>query len=288
MSEITRVLWVRLLMYAMWLTVSAAAVAVSAPEKDTAVGGAILLAVVAGLGIARPFPASHWVTAGAGALIYALVQGLRASATDADPNAPYLPAAAVGAFALAVAAILADQIRHSLRTYDEELASRLRLIDELQMVDPETGAVKRAHAERLISQEVERSRRYNHEVAVVLFGPDQWEEILAERGSEAATELMVAAASDCLSDLRSQDTLIRIQHADFAAVLPETGVDGAQVVAEKLAAAARERLGVEVRAGIAVFPEDEVTGSGLMAEAEEALAFARTAHIGVASRSLLT
>ncbi len=38
----------------------------------------------------------------------------------------------------------------------------------------------------------------------------------------------------------------------------------------------------------AVFPEDEVTGSGLMAKAEEALSFARTAHIGVASRSLLT
>ncbi len=79
-----------------------------------------------------------------------------------------------------------------------------------------------------------------------------------------------------------------MEDADFAALLPETDIEGAQVVAEKMVATGSERIGTDVRAGVAVFPEDEVTGSGLMAEAEEALSFARTAHIGVASRSLLT
>lgn len=43
-----------------------------------------------------------------------------------------------------------------------------------------------------------------------------------------------------------------------------------------------------MRAGIAGFPEDDVTGTGLVAEAEEALSFARIAQITVASRSLLS
>ncbi|MCA9849705.1 MAG: hypothetical protein KC461_03565, partial [Dehalococcoidia bacterium] len=68
----------------------------------------------------------------------------------------------------------------------------------------------------------------------------------------------------------------------------ETGVEGAQVAAEKLAAAGEDLLGVEVRTGIASFPDDEVTASGLMREAEEALSFAQAASIRVASRSLLT
>ena len=76
--------------------------------------------------------------------------------------------------------------------------------------------------------------------------------------------------------------------ARFAALLPETGVEGAQVAAEKLAAAGEDLLGVEVRTGIASFPDDEVTASGLMREAEEALSFAQAASIRVASRSLLT
>ena len=60
------------------------------------------------------------------------------------------------------------------------------------------------------------------------------------------------------------------------------------VVAEKLANLASGLFGTQVRAGIAGFPEDDVTGTGLVAEAEEALSFARIAQITVASRSLLS
>ncbi len=288
MSDITRGLWVRLFMFALWLTLAAGALSVVDPETDTAVGGVVLLAVIAGLSIVRPFPASHLAFAAVAALAYALVQGLRSAATDADPDAPYLQAAAVGAFGFAITAMVADQIRRSLFAYDEELSSRLRVIDEIQSVETETGAVKRSHAQRLLTEEVERARRYNRSLAMVLFGPDMWQEVVDDRGEEEATQLIVDAAAAYLAILRSVDTLIHIEDADFAALLPETDIEGAQVVAEKVTAAGSERIGTDVRAGVAVFPEDEVTGSGLMAEAEEALSFARTAHIGVASRSLLT
>ncbi len=288
MSDITRGLWVRLFMFALWLTLAAGALAVVDPETDTAVGGVVLLAVIAGLSILLPFPASHLAFAAVAALAYALVQGLRSAATDADPDAPYLQAAVVGAFGLAITAMVAEQIRRSLFAYDEELFSRLRVIDEIQSVETETGAVKRSHAQRLLTEEVERARRYNRSLAIVLFGPDLWQEVVDDRGEEDAAQLLVDTSASYLATLRSVDTLIRMENADFAALLPETDIEGAQVVAEKMVTIGSERIGTDVRAGVAVFPEDEVTGSGLMAEAEEALSFARTAHIGVASRSLLT
>ena len=230
MNDVTRGLWVRLFMLALWLTLAAGAMATVDPERDTAFAGVVLLALVAGLGITRPFRGSHLVVAAIAALLYALVQGLRSAAADADPDAPYLPAAAVGAFALAVTAIVADQIRASLYAYDDELFSRLRVIDEIQAVDSVTGAVKRSHAERLLNDEVERSRRYSRSVAVVLFGPDQWAEVVTERGDEEVAELVVKTASAYLQQLRSVDTLIHIEAADFAALLPETDIEGAQVV----------------------------------------------------------
>ncbi len=287
MSDITRGLWVRLFMFALWLTLAAGALSVVDPETDTAFGGVVLLAVIAGLSIVRPFPASHLAFAAVAALAYALVQGLRSAATDADPDAPYLQAAVVGAFGFAITAMVADQIRRSLFAYDEELFSRLRVIDEIQSVETETGAVKRSHAQRLLTEEVERARRYNRSIAIVLFGPDLWQEVINDRGEEEATQLIVDTSASYLAILRSVDTLIHMENADFAALLPETDIEGAQVVAEKMVAIGSERIGTDERAGVAVFPEDEVTGSGLMAEAEEALSFARTAHIGVASRSLL-
>ena len=73
-------------------------------------------------------------------------------------------------------------------------------------------------------------------------------------------------------------------------MLPETPVVGAQIVAEKLVDVGEVVMGGggEVRAGIAGFPDDEVTGQGLIREAAEALHFAEAASIRVASRSLLS
>ena len=180
----------------------------------------VLLAVIAGLSILRPFPASHLAFAAVAALAYALVQGLRSAATDADPDAPYLQAAVVGAFGLAITAMVADQIRRSLFAYDEELFSRLRVIDEIQSVETETGAVKRSHAQRLLTEEVERARRYNRSLAIVLVGPDLWQVVVDDRGEEDATQLLVDTSASYLATLRSVDTLIRMEKRRLRGATP--------------------------------------------------------------------
>jgi len=288
MSEITRALWVRLLMYALWLTLAAAAVAIVDPETSTAGIGALLLAITAAVGIVRPFRGSHLIVAGVAAIAYASIQALRSMAPDVDPDAPYLPAAAVGAVALALSAIVAEQIRGVLRGYDEELAARQNTIDELETIDPITGCVKRVHGERIITSEVERARRYQRNLTILLVGPDDWLEINHARGAETAQALLVEAAKAYVDNVRTVDRVINMTVPDFAVLLPETNLEGAQIVAEKLADSGTELFGTQVRVGIAAFPEDQVTGAGLMHEAQEALSFARTAQIPVASRSLLS
>jgi diguanylate cyclase (GGDEF)-like protein len=288
LSDYTREIWVRIAMLALWLTLAVGGVMVVDPERDTAVAATVLLALTAGLSILRPFPASHLVFAALAAAGYAAVQGLRLIAPGSDPNAPYLPAAAVGAFAIVFTAIVGDLMRNALLAFDDELAARARVIDEVESVDPRTGATKRHHADRLLNSEVERARRYGRPFTLLMIAPDDWDEYLQRVGPAQAERTIAELAQHFLARLRTVDTLIQVEGARFAALLPETGIEGAQVAAEKLVAAGEEALGMEVRTGIASFPDDEVTAAGLMREADEALSFAHAASIRVASRSLLT
>lgn len=288
MSEYTREIWLRVLIVCVWIGLAIGGVMVLDPERDTAAAGAFLITLVAGLSVLRPFRASHLVVAVIAATGYAAVQGLRAAAPDADPDATYLYAAGVGAFAIVLTAIVGDLLRNALVGYDEELTARARVIEEIEAVDPQTGAMKRNHADRLLNSEVERARRYGRPFTLLMVGPDDWNEYATRVGAQQADRTMAELSQGLLARLRNVDTLIEMGAARFAALLPETGVEGAQVVAEKLVASAEEILGADVRTGIAAFPDDEVTSAGLMREAEEALSFARAASIRVASRSLLT
>ncbi len=109
----------------------------------------------------------------------------------------------------------------------------------------------------------------------------------APRDPRADEQQLARAAAGFHARLRTVDTLVRMDGADFAALLPETDLEGAQIVARKLAEAGSEALGVAARAGVATFPDDVVTGEGLLEAAAQARDFARAASLPVASRSLL-
>lgn len=290
MTEYTREMWVRTCMMMVWLALAVGAITMVSPDRDTAFAGVLGIAIIAGTGVLRPIRASHFIIAGSFALIFGAVQALRKVGADADPNAPYVPAAAIGAFAFAITAIVADTLRNSFIRYDAELESRQKIIEELEAVDSITGATKRQHADRILNTEVERARRYSRRFTVVMIGPDKWDEFVAVNGNDQAERTITALSHEYLTCLRSVDTLIHIEGATFAAVLPETLMTGAQTVAGKLVDVGGVVLGAggELHAGIAAFPDDEVTGQGLIREAAEALRFAEAASIRVASRSLLS
>lgn len=290
MTEYTREIWVRVCMLAIWLALAAGGVAVVSPDRDLAFAGVLGVAIVAGAGVLRPIKAGHLIVAGAFALVFGVMQALRKVAPGADPNAPYVAAAAIGAFAFAITAMIADTLRDAFIRYDAELETRQKIIEEVESVDTSTGATKRQHADRLLNVEVERARRYSRQFTLVMIGPDKWDEFVAVNGQAQAERTVAALSHEYLTRLRNVDTLIHMEGATFATLLPETPVAGAQVVAEKLVDVGEVVLGGggELRAGIAGFPDDEVTGAGLIREAAEALHFAEAASIRVASRSLLS
>jgi GGDEF domain-containing protein len=67
-------------------------------------------------------------------------------------------------------------------------------------------------------------------------------------------------------------------------LLPETPLDGAQVVAVRIQQAALEDVGQKTRIGAAVFPDDAVTVEALLQEADAALDLARLEGVGIVQR----
>jgi GGDEF domain-containing protein len=107
---------------------------------------------------------------------------------------------------------------------------------------------------------------------------------VAERGRRTSFDLLSALATRSRRVLRDVDAIGLHGDGRLAVLLPETPLDGAQVVAMRIQQAALEDVGLKTQIGAAVFPDDAVTVETLMLEAEAGLDLARLEGVSVAQR----
>ena len=141
--------------------------------------------------------------------------------------------------------------------------------------------------DRLAVHEMTRARRYEHPLTLLLVDIDGWPGLLADRGARGAYDQLSLLAVRIRRLLRDVDAIGLHGEHQLAILLPETPLDGALVVANRIEEAAREDVGLSVRVGAAVFPDDAVTVEGLLHEADAALDLARLEGLAVAQRIVL-
>lgn len=141
--------------------------------------------------------------------------------------------------------------------------------------------------ERLTVHEMTRARRYEHPLTLLLVEIGGWPAVSGQHDRPAAEDHVSALAIKVRRLLRDVDAVGLHAESQLAILLPETPLDGAIVVAERIEDTARQELNLAVHVGAAVFPDDAGTVEGLMHEAEAALAMARLEGTGVARRVLL-
>jgi diguanylate cyclase (GGDEF)-like protein len=121
-------------------------------------------------------------------------------------------------------------LEHSLRTVVEE-KSRLATTDTL------TGASNRRYLLRHLSREMKRVRRYGGEVSVLMLDIDHFKAVNDRHGHAAGDDVLREFAVRIDGGLpRDSDWFARTGGEEFVVVLPQTGLDGARIVAEKLRA----------------------------------------------------
>src|SRR6266436_5642841 len=125
-------------------------------------------------------------------------------------------------------------------------------------LDPLTGLANYRHLAEVLDMEVKRSERTGREFALLLFDLDGLKQINDRYGHLIGSHALCRVA-DVLSFCRDIDTAARYGGDEFAVVLPETGVEAANQVAQRICESiANDGMGpaLSVSIGVAVYPHD--------------------------------
>ena len=121
-----------------------------------------------------------------------------------------------------------------LRASFGQLAERLTEVWTLATVDHLTGVLNRQAVLASIETEIERAARFGHQLSVVMVDLDHFKRLNDSHG-HAAGDLILRRVADTLREnVRSVDVVGRYGGEEFLLVLPETDVDAAASLAEKL------------------------------------------------------
>ncbi|HYG99689.1 MAG TPA: sensor domain-containing diguanylate cyclase [Terriglobales bacterium] len=150
-------------------------------------------------------------------------------------------------------------------------------VRQLAYRDGLTGVFNRRHFEARILDEVERARRYNLVLSVLMVDIDGFKKLNDEFGHLLGDEVLKQVSTMFLHQTRKSDVVCRYGGDEFAVLLPETSGRKAAAVAEKLRAkvSAWEFPGVPrpvtISTGIAEFPRQGSNRDELMKAADLAL-----------------
>ncbi|WP_374399388.1 diguanylate cyclase [Niveibacterium sp.] len=167
----------------------------------------------------------------------------------------------------------------------------------------------RANAERLVARdaltelfnrrsftqqaarELLRAERGAQPVSVLVIDPDHFRQINARFGALAGDRVLRQLAQEISAALRGQDLCARLSADEFAVLLPDTALDGAEVLAERL----RTQCGAQpvgpdlvhftVSIGVAGALPGERDPAPLLARAQHALALAKQAGRNCVARA---
>ena len=167
-----------------------------------------------------------------------------------------------------------------LHRYESETALELA-----SNTDPMTGASNRRHFMPLLRQEINRGHRFNHCVSLLMLDIDHFKKINDTYGHPTGDLVICTLADICRKESRQIDVVSRLGGEEFAILLPETGIQKALAVAERVRAAVENtpikslgniEFSFTVSIGVAEQPQDEKSEEKLIGMADAALYQAKT------------
>jgi diguanylate cyclase (GGDEF)-like protein len=168
----------------------------------------------------------------------------------------------------------AGQLRLPILMEYEEL----RKLQINATTDPLTGLYNRRFFDDYFEKELNRSIRYTHKLALVVFDLHRFKEVNDRFGHPQGDALLQMAASTLRKSLRTSDYAFRIGGDEFALLLPQSDTEQAAALSRRLRAAYADsieplnlRIPLALDYGLAVYPEDGELQEVLIRVADERL-----------------
>jgi diguanylate cyclase (GGDEF)-like protein len=105
---------------------------------------------------------------------------------------------------------------------------------EASRIEPKTRLYNMRHFQSVLSQELQRAARFERPLAVLMIDVDHLREINTTRGHLAGDRALKSVANALQRATREYDVPARFGGDEFCVVLPETDLEGALVVAERI------------------------------------------------------
>lgn len=183
--------------------------------------------------------------------------------------------------------------RIRLKTHDEfaHLANTFNLmatgleqshadLERLATLDGLTEVYNRREFNRWLSVEVERSKRDQSPISLIMADIDHFKQLNDTYGHQAGDKALYEVAQLLKKEVRPGDIVSRYGGEEFAVILPKASVEDCAVVAHRICRAiaiqpisisAEDHISLTASLGLASFPQDASSEEALVLKADQAL-----------------
>ena len=145
-----------------------------------------------------------------------------------------------------------EDANRQLEDRNDQLNQAIEQLNIAAMTDPLTGLHNRRYMTQAIEQEKLRFKRTERPFALIIADIDHFKVVNDTYGHECGDEVLKQVSRTILGLLREQDHVARWGGEEFLVMLPETGLKGAESVADKLRMAVAETVAKGPDGGVKV------------------------------------
>jgi diguanylate cyclase (GGDEF)-like protein len=169
--------------------------------------------------------------------------------------------------------------------YQTQLNKALQELALSNRIDGLTQAFNRKHWEECLAKEFSRARRYQHDLALIMLDLDHFKLLNDTFGHQGGDMVLIETAKAVDKLLRMGDLFGRYGGEEFAVILPNTSLEGAEEVAERIRQSIAKntiyyqerRVSVTASIGVAVIDSQNARYEDLISSADSALYEAKAA-----------
>ena len=127
-----------------------------------------------------------------------------------------------------------DELEVQVAKRTQQLADQNQHLEHLAMRDPLTGLFNRRYIEQRMEEELLRLQRYGAPLSVLLFDIDNFKAVNDTEGHATGDKVLIAVARALADSVRQVDLVARFGGEEFLLVLPNTGLEAAELTGARL------------------------------------------------------